>query len=1065
MRRGASGLIAGFVALLVGLAAATAPAVVLPLGDGGTGFALEPGEGGGEVLVVRVGEVRVEPLEIEGLSWAVVRVPGAANLMERGWPSLPYLSTEYLLGPDDGVALELLSVETREVDLADLGLAGVAPSKGHFNRSVDPESVPWEFDPRVYASDVRFPADPAWVDPPFIAGPLRGQALRVPVAHWQAASNRLEVVVEARYKVERHDDAANPRRGPQPAMTQLFDQVARLRAVNYDQVRTRYVPFVESGRLLVLTPQDFLDEVQPLVDWEVKVGYPTVVETVPAGVTASQVMTVIQNAYNEPEGLTWVILVGDYQQIPNFTGVNEGAPCDPCYTKLEGGDNRPDAAISRLSAQNAADLVTQVNKILTYEQLPGLASTWYDAGFGIGGDDTGGTGLADWERVDLLRTDLTVPNYTFTEFDQIYHSSAQASQVTTAVNLGRSLGVYIGHGWDGGWSTTGFDTSDVHALTNGDMLPSIWSVACNNGQFHNITECFAEGWLRKQGGGAVSFEGGTTSESWVPPCDGQRGIVDSIRQEVAFTTGGQHVNGKQYCMDLNGATNSSEGTKWMEQSTLFGSCVMWPRTVTPMPTQEPDDFALSGGVASLTVKLAGGGAYGKVNGAIVSFYTLSGRSVQPLGSGLIDANGVVHATVSGDPTHCHIHGFNLVPAEYELAARPAGRVSLDHDAYPCDGTVSLRVVDSNVGSASAQVTLAVPGSSTVVTLAETPGRPGFFAGTATLGVDLQVSHGQTLTATYVDADDGQGGVNLPRTDDALVDCQGPVISGLAAVEVGADAAVVGWATDESSTSWAQASPGGATALDAALVTAHALEITGLEACHAYTVDVASADAVGNGSTAGPLAFTTLDRTVALDDDVESGPGGWTVQTAVDPPGAGLNWSIVEDPAASSPTHSWFTADEGAVKDDRLQAGPFTLGSGTATLRFAHHYALESGWDGGVLEVSTDGSGWQDVVDAGGAFLTGGYASALYSYGGNPLAGRQAWTGSSGGLVVTAVDLTAVSGGNLWLRFRHGSDGSVGSEGWWVDDIRLETTGPCTAVPLFADDFESGDCGAWSVEVP
>lgn len=1063
MRHGSSGLTTGILVILTALLAATAPAVVLPLGDGGTGFALEPGGGGSEVLVVRVGEVRVDPLEIEGRAWAVVRVPGAANLMERGRPSLPYLSTEYLLGADDGVALELVAVEHHEVDLETLGLAGVAPSKGHFSRSVDPESVPWEFDPRIYATDLRFPADPAWVDQPFIAGPLRGQALRVPVARWQAASNRLEVVVEARYRVVRHGDAANPRRGPQRAMTGLFDQVARQRAVNYDQVRSRYVPFVETGRLLVLTPQDFLDEVQPLVDWEVKVGYPTVVETVPVGVTASQVMTFIQNTYNEPEGLTWVILVGDYQQIPNFTGVNpDSAPCDPCYTKLEGGDNRPDAAISRLSAQIAADLVTQVDKVLDYEQLPGLASTWYDAGFGIGGDDTGGTALADWQRVDLLRTDLMAPNYTFTEFDQIYHSSAQASQVTTAVNLGRSLGVYIGHGWDGGWSTTGFDTADVHGLANGDMLPSIWSVACNNGQFHNVPECFAEAWLRKQGGGAVSFEGGTTSESWVPPCDGQRGIVDSIRQEVAFTTGGQHVNGKQYCMDLNGATNSSEGTKWMEQSTLFGSCVMWPRTVTPVPTQEPDDFALSGGVASLTVKLAGGGAYAKVNGAIVSFYTLSGSSVQLLGSGLVDATGVVHATVSGDPTHCHIHGFNLVPAEYELAARPAGRVSMDQDAYPCDGTVTLRVVDSNVGSTSLQVTLAVPGASTVVTLTETVGRPGFFAGTATLGGDLAVSHGQILTATYVDADDGQGGVNLTRTDAALVDCQGPVISGLVAVEVGADAVVVGWSTDEPSTSWAQAFPGGATAGDATLVTAHALELEGLEVCQAYTVEVASTDAVGNASTEGPLTFTTLDRTVALDDDVESGNIGWTVQSTI--PG-GTNWSIVTDPAASSPTHSWFTADEGAVKDDRLQAGPFLLGAGTATLRFAHHYGFESGWDGGVLEVSTDGVDWDDVVVAGGAFLTGGYASALYSYGSNPLAGRQAWTGSSGGLVVTAVDLTAVSGGSLWLRFRHGSDGSVGGEGWWVDDIRLETTGPCTSVPLFADDFESGDCGAWSVEVP
>ena len=46
-------------------------------------------------------------------------------------------------------------MERHEVDLETLGLAGVAPSKGHFSRSVDPDSVPWEFDPRIYALATR----------------------------------------------------------------------------------------------------------------------------------------------------------------------------------------------------------------------------------------------------------------------------------------------------------------------------------------------------------------------------------------------------------------------------------------------------------------------------------------------------------------------------------------------------------------------------------------------------------------------------------------------------------------------------------------------------------------------------------------------------------------------------------------------------------------------------------------------------------------------------------------------------------------------------------------------
>ncbi len=201
-------------------------------------------------------------------------------------------------------------------------------------------------------------------------------------------------------------------------------------------------------------------------------------------------------------------------------------------------------------------------------------------------------------------------------------------------------------------------------LTNSETLPVIWSVACVNGDFTGSGDCFAEAWLKKDGGGAVSFEGATTNESWVPPCDAQRGVVDALRLETAFTTGGQHVNGKLYCMDVNGDSDSSEGTKFMEQSTLFGAATMWPRTTTPQYPDEPGDIVVMGGAATLTV-MVGGAPFAKAGGAIVSFYDATG-GVNVLGSGLIDATGVVTVAVTGNPTHCHIHGQNLVPTSFDL---------------------------------------------------------------------------------------------------------------------------------------------------------------------------------------------------------------------------------------------------------------------------------------------------------------------------------------------------------------------------------------------------------------
>lgn len=651
--------------MLCGLTAADASEVIA-LGPTATGLVAEIDQN--EVLHLQVSEVRLDRILIEDADWAVVRVPGGHNLMDRGLPSLPYLSSQYLLDRTGGIELELIDVKLREIDLETRGFDGVAPSKGHFDRTVDPDSVPWVFDDKVYQGDAAFPRVDAWVDRPAIAGPLRGQALRIPVAHWTPASNTLVVVEEAWFRVVAQAEADNPRIGPDRPLTGLFDAVARLHGVNYETGRSRYVPFVEAGRLVIVVADDFVDEVTPFAEWQMLVGYPTVVVSVSTiGTTATQIKSYLQSVYDSSEGLTWIILVGDAQQIPTLIGVKEGADCDPCYTKLEGADNRPDAAISRISAQTGEQVTVQVNKILDYERLPdtGSAAAWYAKGFGIAGDDSGGfPSYHDWERMDFLRDDLMEPAYHFTEFDQLYHSPSKAA-VAAAVNAGRSEGFYIGHGSKTSWGTSGFSVTDVNnMLTNAETLPIIWSVACVNGDFTEGGDCFAEAWLKKDGGGAVSFEGATTNESWVPPCDAQRGVVDSLRLGIAFTTGGQHINGKLYCMDLNGESNYSEGTRFMEQSTLFGAATMWPRTTEPQFPDEPDDFVVAGGVATLTVKV-GGAPFAKAGGAIVSFYTETG-GVNVVGSGLVDGNGVVTAAVTGEPTHCHIHGMNLVPTAFEL---------------------------------------------------------------------------------------------------------------------------------------------------------------------------------------------------------------------------------------------------------------------------------------------------------------------------------------------------------------------------------------------------------------
>jgi hypothetical protein len=201
--------------------------------------------------------------------------------------------------------------------------------------------------------------------------------------------------------------------------------------------------------------------------------------------------------------------------------------------------------------------------------------------------------------------------------------------------------------------------------------------------------------------------------------------------------------------------------------------------------------------------------------------------------------------------------------------------------------------------------------------------------------------------------------------------------------------------------------------------------------------------VGDGTGATGRATVTVIRTClgAFSDDLEPVPDeSWTFDNSnFGPEGTGVSlttWSHTDDPIASSPGHSFYTdaSDLSANKDDRVNAPAFVATSLTK-ITFWHRYRTEVTFDGGVLEVSIDdGATWTDVVDAGGVFETGGYVGPA-----DALGGRDAWHGASAAfpsMNEVVVDLAALAGETVRVRWRLVTDTNLGDLGWWIDDIRF-----------------------------
>ena len=207
------------------------------------------------------------------------------------------------------------------------------------------------------------------------------------------------------------------------------------------------------------------------------------------------------------------------------------------------------------------------------------------------------------------------------------------------------------------------------------------------------------------------------------------------------------------------------------------------------------------------------------------------------------------------------------------------------------------------------------------------------------------------------------------------------------------------------------------------------------------------------------------------DDMETGgQPGWETATGVNTLGPlSATWAIVEDAAAHSPSHSWFSdASSMEVKDDYLVSPPLDLSS-TSQLVFWHRYGFEAGdpgqgYDGGVLEASADGGGsWEDVT-ARGAFAEGGYNATIQGNFGSPIAGRPAWSGAQAAPGRVIVNLGGWAGNDVRLRWRLTTDqvaiGAVPGEGWWVDDVLvtnlLEPAASCNEPPVANADAATTD---------
>ena len=475
------------------------------------------------VLQCQVQELRTEAVALAGGTYYQVKLPGEAPLLDAGAPELAHVARSIIVPDTGGFEVRIDADSSTYYEIPNID---VVPSKGNLLRTIDPAEVPYQFGP-AYQQAGFFPGTLVTAQEPYILRELRGLVVDFFPLQYNPATHTLRVYtaltavitpsgLPGANEIDRIRNAAKP--------SAAFEEIYAAQFLNYPP-GGRYAALDENGEMLVICYASWLSNMQPFVDYKNSVGIPTTLVNVSTiGNTSTAIKTYIQNYYNA-HNLAFVLLVGDATQVATPSAA--GGAADPSYALLAGADNYPDIMVGRFSAETAAHVDIQVTKSLRYEQQQWVLQPWFKKATGIGsqyGAGQGDEGQADYVHIGEIRTWL-MQYGSYTTVDEFYGTNgATAAMVTTALNAGRGVMSYCGHGSTTGWDTTGFSSSNVNALANDNMLPVIFSVACVNGQFNNTT-CFAEAWLRAshngQPSGAAATYMSSINQSWAPPMEAQ----------------------------------------------------------------------------------------------------------------------------------------------------------------------------------------------------------------------------------------------------------------------------------------------------------------------------------------------------------------------------------------------------------------------------------------------------------------------------------------------------------------------------------------------------------------
>ncbi|HAE40505.1 MAG TPA: hypothetical protein DCG57_18005 [Candidatus Riflebacteria bacterium] len=436
-----------------------------------------------------------------------------------GAPQLPVITRIIQIPAGASCKVVVKSYDSKIYNLADYGVSSkIFPRQPSAPK--DGSEVPFVYEKSAYVYKGFHGQPLATIEEIGMMRHMRLAHLTISPVTYNAVDNKINVYnnIELEIVMENADIAASKAQHASyavPAFAFADSMVTVPQALRFGASRAK------EGYVIVSDPM-FKDAIAPFAAWKQSQGF--VVKTVytdqfgtgPA--ITEPLKAYLHGLYNNPTAdmpaPSYVLFVGDHAQIPAFKGQTGSHITELYYVAVTGGDFLPEMLTGRFSAQNIEQLLPQIEKTMEYGQYKFPDPSFLDNVVLVAGWDATWARSHGWPHINYAEKYYINKANGFNVYKSLSAGSQQNSaQIVAEIAKGVGYVNYTAHGSQSSWADPSMSIAQIKNLGNKGKYPFVIGNCCLTSKFE-VSECFAEAWLRAKDAGAIGYVGGTNSTYW-----------------------------------------------------------------------------------------------------------------------------------------------------------------------------------------------------------------------------------------------------------------------------------------------------------------------------------------------------------------------------------------------------------------------------------------------------------------------------------------------------------------------------------------------------------------------